>query len=183
MSGGQSDRDGASGDTSDGDSFNGTNNDDDDSDLYTVDDADLYTWQYHGNESTVRSSRAASAPDYYPSAAWRPLSQPNQFRVLKIEEAESKHDHISVKLVTRTLDDVGEYYALSYTWGAEDFTHSVQCGDYTVPVTANLHAALAETRSLFYTNKRDTERKPNPRFHSLPIQAQPYIWADAVRCS
>lgn len=157
--------------------------DDGDSDVLSGDETDLYTGQYRGNES---SSAVSPVDRDDPTRPWRPFTMPYQFRVLKVEQPKSSTDPISVKLVTRTLDSPGEFYALSYTWGEEEFTHFVYCGEHAIPVTANLHDALLVTRDLFYFRG-----VIHPDFHrsvytplaerEMCAPLQPFIWADAVR--
>ncbi|KAI8623637.1 HET-domain-containing protein [Xylariaceae sp. FL1651] len=58
-----------------------------------------------------------------------------------------------------TVIDPNAYDALSYTWGSNEKTHSIQIGDTKLSITANLHQALTHLR-----------HKDTPRF----------VWADAI---
>lgn len=161
--------------------------DDDNSEYFNINDEHLYTWQYHCMGMAVEHSSLSASLDDYPTAVWHSLSQANQFRVLKIEGAESSGDPISVKLVTRTLDDPGTYYALSYALGGEDLTHAARCENHDVPITANLHAALLSIRKLFYYPDWTCEPMPSLGFRNRNVVERksgrlvhPFIWADAV---
>lgn len=158
---------------------------DNDSDTFSDNDTDLHAWQYCGYPA---HSAIASDVESHLSTPWRPLNVPYQFRVLEVEEAKSSTDPILVRLVTRTLDSPGEFCALSYTWGEEDLTQLVYCGDHRISVTANLHSALLVIRDLFHSSGKIMPEIDHSTY--IPVSErdawrhlQPYIWVDAVRRS
>lgn len=147
-------------------------------------DPDDLGWQYQG---ALATSHAVATPTEIESSAWHPLSAADQFRVLKIEEPKHASDPISVSLEVWTLDGPGKYFALSYTWGGEEYTHDVRCGPYVVPITANLHAALVVIRDLFYSTECSISKVQALNCdHDVVVEKKagrplyPFIWADAV---
>lgn len=82
---------------------------------------------------------------------------PDQIRLLRIE-AGTENTPIRIGLQTRSRR-LARYHALSYTWGAPDFTHRIECNRKELMVTASLH-------DLLLTLRRD--------------YASQWLWIDAI---
>ncbi|KAF7548679.1 hypothetical protein G7Z17_g6923 [Cylindrodendrum hubeiense] len=88
------------------------------------------------------------------------------------------------------------YECISYAWGCSDFTHSIAVNGKTLPITANLHAALHDfrlpqrkTRSggtsyigamrCAQRNRRLSNGKGQD-LQSIPTSGSRFIWADGI---
>jgi hypothetical protein len=68
--------------------------------------------------------------------------------ILHLEPADSPEAEVQCSLEVVSLSNRPQYEALSYTWGAPIFHHSIYYGDYAPKVTSNLHAALLALRHI-----------------------------------
>ncbi|KAH7327498.1 heterokaryon incompatibility protein-domain-containing protein [Rhexocercosporidium sp. MPI-PUGE-AT-0058] len=103
-------------------------------------------WPGHGmrNVTTPRSSKTASQP--YP---YRKLDFDNyDFRVLVLKFSDSDDGKLDCYLEHESLINPGSYLALSYCWGNQETTRSIQIGGHFVEITTNLAAALYAVRRL-----------------------------------
>lgn len=92
------------------------------------------------------------APPYtFPCAGvYRQLPCPDSTRVLTVFECDEEDDDIEchlaeIRLSTINNDSEG-YTALSYTWGAQKYTHEIWIGDQRLLIGANLDSALRHLR-------------------------------------
>lgn len=75
---------------------------------FSEEDVDLFEWQYRFSRGGFAT---LSLSEYERCGSLKS----NEFRLLWIEPAQTASDPISVKLITRTLEALGTFYALSYT--------------------------------------------------------------------
>ncbi|KAL5328088.1 hypothetical protein ACEPPN_005796 [Leptodophora sp. 'Broadleaf-Isolate-01'] len=102
-------------------------------------------WPGHGlrNVTTPRSSRG---PQTYP---YRKLDFDNyDFRVLVVKFSDSDEGKLDCCLEHESLINPSSYLALSYCWGDQNNSRSIQIGGYSVEITTNLAAALYAVRRL-----------------------------------
>ncbi|KAN0108841.1 heterokaryon incompatibility protein 6 OR allele [Hyaloscypha variabilis] len=76
---------------------------------------------------------------------YSPLSDTDDSRLLHIQPGR-KHDKIKCTLSPVSFASKPAYKALSYTWGTDGKTHTIECDGKLLPVTANLHSALQRFR-------------------------------------
>ncbi|KAJ5613918.1 hypothetical protein N7528_007572 [Penicillium herquei] len=82
------------------------------------------------------------------------LKSPTNIRTIALEPSTDKNAPLRCSIHEISIDNLEEEYeAISYTWGAPVFSHSVYCTSDSsiVRVTANLHAALQRFRGLTHT--------------------------------
>ncbi|PVH92438.1 HET-domain-containing protein [Periconia macrospinosa] len=94
-----------------------------------------------------------------------------QIRLLKLNHG--REDTIHFSLHTRTLNNLPEYIALSYTWGNPDDTVSALCNGKTLNITRNLQDALWQLRE----SQETLIRRSIPR---KGFTGPLYFWIDAV---
>ena len=75
------------------------------------------------------------------SYVYSPLTHPSGFCVLRLL-AGSDQDKISITLEQRIVEDVGDYEALSYTWGDTTEKRPTICCNLSFLITQNLFCAL-----------------------------------------
>jgi hypothetical protein len=84
-------------------------------------------------------STRSKEPNAPSSHVHRKLAQACEIRLLKllpgIARLECELEHV-------TLSDAPPYEAVSYCWGASDFTETLHCGRGFLKITRNLHSAL-----------------------------------------
>ncbi|KAK3369369.1 heterokaryon incompatibility protein-domain-containing protein [Lasiosphaeria ovina] len=78
---------------------------------------------------------------------YRPINRPRTIRLLKIFPGDLG-EPIKVLIRHACIDDsdLPEFSALSYTWGSSELSHSIECRDSEISITASLHAALHAVR-------------------------------------
>ncbi|KAL8990463.1 MAG: hypothetical protein Q9169_008115, partial [Polycauliona sp. 2 TL-2023] len=75
-----------------------------------------------------------------------PLSSPRSIRVLKLHPSSDADSPIIIDLEEVTADSKPKYYALSYTWGGQDLSCTIQCGGKILRTTPNCLAAMRQLR-------------------------------------
>jgi hypothetical protein len=76
---------------------------------------------------------------------YSPLTHPSAFRVLRLS-AGSDQDKASFTLEQRIVEDVGDYEALSYTWGDTTEKRPTICCNMSFNITQHLFCALHHLR-------------------------------------
>jgi Heterokaryon incompatibility protein (HET) len=76
---------------------------------------------------------------------YSPLSDTDDSRLLHIQPGR-KHDKIKCTLSSVSFASKPAYKALSYTWGTDGNTHTIECDGKLLPVRANLYSALQRFR-------------------------------------
>jgi hypothetical protein len=76
---------------------------------------------------------------------YSPLSDTDDSRLLHIQPGR-KHDKIKCTLSPVSFASKPAYKALSYTWGTDSNTHTIECNGKLLPVRANLYSALQRFR-------------------------------------
>jgi hypothetical protein len=88
-------------------------------------------------EDTVSHNDNAYTYDILPDAQ-------GYFRYLVLK-AGSDDEPLACDIHTARIEDVS-YEAISYVWGSEQKPETMLCGEQMIPITVNLHAALARLR-------------------------------------
>ncbi|KAG4428532.1 hypothetical protein IFR05_015985 [Cadophora sp. M221] len=103
----------------------------------------------------------ATSAQCLPLYTYKPLHAPNTIRLINLlpSNASDIDQNLRCSFSVVLLIDAPEFVALSYTWGDNSFTETLECGGSLMHITKNLHAALLQFR--------------------LPDQPL-VIWADAV---
>ncbi|KAH9210506.1 heterokaryon incompatibility protein-domain-containing protein, partial [Leptodontidium sp. 2 PMI_412] len=70
------------------------------------------------------------------------------FRVLVVKFSDSDEGKLDCCLEHESLINPSSYLALSYCWGDQNNSRSIQIGGYSVEITTNLAAALYAVRRL-----------------------------------
>ncbi|KAH6663664.1 heterokaryon incompatibility protein-domain-containing protein, partial [Halenospora varia] len=88
-----------------------------------------------------------------PLYSYPPLPSPTHIRVIALKPSTTTNAALRCSIRHVNLDDyLGNYEAISYTWGRPVFDHSLRCSDGTrFAITANLHAALQSFRNIAST--------------------------------
>jgi hypothetical protein len=76
---------------------------------------------------------------------YSPLHDTDDSRLLHVQPGR-KHDKIKCTLSHVSFASKPAYKALSYTWGTNSKTHTIECDAKLLPVTANLYSALQRFR-------------------------------------
>ena len=94
--------------------------------------------------------------------SYHALPTQDSIRIIKLEplKLNEPNEPLQCTLFTVKLSQVGEYLALSYTWGPREPVRQLRIDDSILGITPNLHAALLQLRS----------------FWACPS----YLWVDAV---
>ena len=88
----------------------------------------------------------SSTPTQYAPVRWKPLKQPDSFRLVMLR-AGRDDEQLSCSLRETSHSAFQGYYAaLSYAWGITELTEYVTCNGYDVLITKNLHSALRRLR-------------------------------------
>jgi hypothetical protein len=77
---------------------------------------------------------------------WTPLTEnPRQIRLLQMLDG-GTHDQgrLRYRLTVQSLDEVADYYAVSYTWGRHELSEKVIVDESSCMVTLNCYQALAQ---------------------------------------
>ena len=82
------------------------------------------------------------SPIQYP-----PLNGEEDIRLIILYPAESREAPLLSELIVVSLSSGTIYYALSYTWGSDEKTHSLSTSDGDIPITGSLASALFRFRS------------------------------------
>jgi hypothetical protein len=103
----------------------------------------------------------------------------DEIRVLQIQPASDLSSELDCRLVHISLHNAPQYEALSYTWGANNFSERIRLNGCPFPVTENLKAALAafrdttETRLLWVDavciNQRNIVERSNEVLRILSV--------------
>ncbi|KAK4954613.1 hypothetical protein LTR10_008046 [Elasticomyces elasticus] len=75
-----------------------------------------------------------------------PLRHTNDIRAIQLNSNASPTETIRANMRVMSLESLEPYQCLSYAWESNTKTHAIACNEFSVPVTANLHAALVRIR-------------------------------------
>ncbi|GAB7366139.1 hypothetical protein MBLNU230_g7701t1 [Neophaeotheca triangularis] len=107
---------------------------------------------------------------------YMPLKNPNEIRLLTLEEPDENERLVRCRLITTSLDEPGQYMSLSYAWGKcyrdrRHLTHQLMVDGKVLPVTGTLSRAIKRMRKVAHSAQTGTG----------PWQGMPLLlWADAV---
>jgi len=74
------------------------------------------------------------------------LPNPDDIRLILLHPGSLDNDDITCEILLTSLANHPSFEALSYTWGTEHKTESIQIGPNALKITANLHSALKHLR-------------------------------------
>jgi hypothetical protein len=79
------------------------------------------------------------------------LNTPHSFRLLRFDTSSVISDGIcfAIEEYDRTNPDCPAYTALSYAWGDASVKEQIKLDEIPIPITANLHEALAHLKEMF----------------------------------
>lgn len=112
-------------------------------------------------------------------------------RLLKLLPHRDKTGPLQCSLIDYPLQHLTEsnyhlYDALSYAWGSPEKSQSISIGNFNLPITPNLHAALLRLRDCFFErvvwadaiciNQQDTQERNN----QVQLMAKIYAMASRV---
>ncbi|KAH6713218.1 heterokaryon incompatibility protein-domain-containing protein [Leptodontidium sp. MPI-SDFR-AT-0119] len=91
---------------------------------------------------------ASSAPCLLPLYTYEPLDTPNTIRLINLlpSNASDIDQTLRCSFSVVSLAHSPEFVALSYTWGENAFTATLECGESVLHITKNLHSALLQFR-------------------------------------
>jgi hypothetical protein len=101
----------------------------------------------HGPSSTPQQSSSAGLHENF---TYKPLSHPRSFRILRLtrkvptDPSRTDWDNIELhgSIVEASLDNVPEYFALSYTWGSSSLDDEIRIDGRVLRITRNCADAL-----------------------------------------
>jgi hypothetical protein len=101
----------------------------------------------HGHNSTLQQPSSANPHENF---TYEPLTHPRNFRILRLtrkmptDPSKTKWAEIELhgSIVEASLDNVPEYFALSYTWGSSSLDDEIRIDGRVLRITQNCADAL-----------------------------------------
>lgn len=116
--------------------------------------------------------------------SYTPLKTPTSFRLVHLLPNTREHA-VHLNITSETLENAGDYQALSYEWQDMYGTCTVAVGDDRILITRNLYAALEVLRSEKKTNKIWIDavcvNQNDPEERSSQVEIMREIYAGASR--